>query len=146
MQIRHLTKAYIDRLVEMGNENREEFKKFTPHPFEKKYLLNRIKVAKKDLYYVVVYEEKVIGYGMLRGMDEGYSVPMLGIGIDKKYYGTGVASLLMNFLETTARIRGYKQMKLRVYKDNQRAYPFYKKLGYTYSPFDEHIDWGIKDL
>ena len=146
MEIRHFTDKDIDGLIKLQEDNKGEFKYFTPHPVDRVTLLSIIKTAKLDLYYVVVYEGNVIGYGILRGMDEGYKVPSLGIGIDKKFYGTGVGSLLMNFLETTARIRGYKKMRLRVYNENKRAFPFYLKLGYKYEPYDEHSVLGFKEL
>uniref|UniRef100_A0A6M3IV24 Putative acetyltransferase n=1 Tax=viral metagenome TaxID=1070528 RepID=A0A6M3IV24_9ZZZZ len=146
MEIRHLTHEYIDSLVELGNKNKEEFKHFTPHAFSREAIADIIDCSKLDLYYVVLYESKVIGYGMLRGMDEGYNVPSLGIGVDKAAYGTGVAKTLMEFLEAASRLRGYKKMRLRVYKENPRAFHFYTKLGYTYEPYDDESVLGFKEL
>ena len=146
MEIKHLTPEYFNGLIKLQEENEEEFKYFTPHKFNKEVLSIITGQAKKDVYYVAVYNGEVVGYVMLRGMDEGYSVPRLGIGIDKHFYGTGLGSLLMSFLETTARIHGYTKMGLRVYKDNKRAYQFYLKLGYDYAPYDDESVLGIKEL
>jgi ribosomal protein S18 acetylase RimI-like enzyme len=146
VEIKHLTEEYIDSLIQLQKNNEKEFKHFTPHPFTREKLQLIIETAKLDLFYVVIFEGSVIGYGILRGMDEGYKVPSLGIAIDKNYYGTGVGSLLMDFLETTAKVHGYKKMRLRVYKNNERAYPFYLKLGYKYEPYDKDSVLGFKEL
>jgi len=146
MEIRHLGEEHIDGLVDLHKFNKKEFEYFTPHPFTRDGFLQILNEAVNDLYYVVVFENTVIGYGMLRGMDEGYSVPSLGIAVDKAVYGTGVATMLMEFLETTSRLRGYKKMRLRVYKNNPRAYNFYIKLGYKYEPYDKESVLGFKEL
>jgi len=51
---------------------------------------------------------------MLRGMDEGYSTPMLGIAVDKRYEGIGVGKLLMQFLEVETKLLEYKEIKFPV--------------------------------
>ena len=146
MEIRNLSEEYIDGLIKLREDNIDEFKFFTPHPFTREILTEVISTAKLDQYYVVVFGDIVIGYGLLRGMDEGYKTPSLGIAIDKKYYGTGVSFLLMSFLELTSKLLGYKRLRLRVYKENKRACPFYLKLGYKYEPYDDDSVLGFKDL
>ena len=146
LEIRHLTHEHIASLVELGNNNKEEFKYFTPHIFTREVITDVVDSSNLDLYYVITYEDKIIGYGMLRGMDDGYNVPSLGIGIDKEFYGTGVATTLVEFLEVTSKLHGYKKMRLRVYMENHRAYHFYNKLGYTYEPYDNESALGVKEL
>jgi len=146
MEIRHLGYEHIDGLVDLYKLNKNEFKNFTPHPFTKEVLTKIIDETILDLYYVVMFEDAVVGYGMLRGMDEGYAFPRLGIAVGKDVYGTGVATTLLEFLEVTSRLRGYKKICLRVYIENSRAHHFYAKLGYTYEPFDEKSVLGLKEL
>ena len=146
LEIRHLTYEHIDSLVELGNKNEVEFKYFTPHAFSREVIVDIIDSAKLDLYYVVIYGGVVIGYGMLRGLDEGYNNFSLGIAIDKIYYGTGLANLFMNFLEMQAKLREHRDIRLRVFNDNKRAYNFYLKLGYVYSKYDDTSVVGIKVL
>ena len=146
LEIKHLSYEHIDGLISLYECNKKEFDKFTPHPFTREEITRVIDSSVLDLYYVVMFNETVIGYGMLRGMDEGYSVPSLGIGVDKAVYGTGVSTTLMNSLESTSRLSGYKKMRLRVFKDNLRAYNFYTKLGYKYEPYDDESVLGFKEL
>ena len=146
MEIRRLGYEHIDELVDLYKFNKKEFDYFTPHPFTREVLTKIIEETVHDLYYVVIFNSTAIGYGMLRGMDEGYNVPSLGIAVDKAVYGTGVATTLMEFLEAISRLRGYKKMRLRVYTENTRAFHFYIKLGYTYEPYDNESVLGFKEL
>ena len=146
MEIKRLGHEHIDGLIDLYKFNKKEFEYFTPHPFTRERLTKIIEESVLDLFYVVIFKSTIIGYGMLRGMDEGYDVPSLGIAVDKAVYGTGVATTLMEFLEATSRLRGYKKMRLRVYKGNPRAYNFYIKLGYTYEPYDKESVLGFKEL
>jgi ribosomal protein S18 acetylase RimI-like enzyme len=72
----------------------------------------------------------VIGYGMLRGWDEGYSIPFLGISIHPSHHGKGYGKIMMNHLHRIAYDCGVRSIKLKVYKDNIGAISLYKKLGY----------------
>jgi len=146
LEIKHLSYEHIDGLISLYENNKKEFEHFTPHLFTRDEITRVIDSSISDLYYVVVFNKTVIGYGMLRGMDEGYNVPSLGIGVDKAVYGTGVSTTLMDFLESTSRLSGYKKMRLRVFKENLRAYNFYIKLGYKYEPYDDKSVLGFKEL
>ena len=146
LEIRHLDYEHIDGLIELYKFNKDEFKYFTPHPFTRDELTKIIENTKLDLYYVVIFNDMVVGYGMLRGMDEGYKNFSLGICIDKKYYGTGFSLVFMNFLEFQGILRGHPNIRLRVMNDNKRAYYLYLKLGYVFSRFDDRSLVGVKDL
>lgn len=145
MEIRELSAEYVDGLLKLCEDNVEEFKYFGPHAFTRETLDSILKTAKLDLYYVVV-SDVVIGYGLLRGLDEGYSNFSLGIAIDKKYYGTGLAKMFMSFLELQSTLRGHSNIRLGVNTDNKRAFTLYQKLGYVYESCDDGYVVGIKEL
>lgn len=105
---------------------------FHPHPFSEDVLDKLCKYQGKDLYYVVVESYKVLAYGLLRGWDEGYLVPSLGIAIHPELRGIGLAKAFMHFLHITARRNGALQIRLKVYPDNNRAIALYKSLGYVF--------------
>jgi ribosomal protein S18 acetylase RimI-like enzyme len=46
----------------------------------------------------VLQGSRIVGYGMLRGWDEGYSVPSLGILVRAEACGQGIGKLLMEHL------------------------------------------------
>jgi len=71
---------------------------------------------------------------MLRGWDEGYAVPSLGIAVRAEAQGSGLGRLVMGYLHTEARRRGAPRIRLKVYPDNVRAVELYRSLGYEYRP------------
>lgn len=123
-----------------------EDKKFHPHAFDKDFANYLCSYSGKDLYYIIVNESdinEVVAYGFLRGWDEGYDRPCLGIYVNKKYRGQGYSKLFMNFLHLAAKNRGSKEVMLKVYKDNLTAVNLYKKIGYDIVSFDEEQYIGI---
>lgn len=112
-------------------------KRFHPHPFTEAEATIRCNYTGKDLYYVVVMDNnQIVGYGMLRGWEEGYEIPSLGIALLPSASGMGLGTAFMHFLHVAARQRGASQIRLKVYPENQAAVALYQKLGYR---FEEQI-------
>jgi GNAT superfamily N-acetyltransferase len=87
----------------------------------------------KDFYCVLLKDGHAMGYGLLRGWDEGYRIPRLGIALAPQSKGSGFGECLMNFLHAVAKSKGSDEIQLRVYKENQPAISLYKKLGYKFT-------------
>ena len=105
---------------------------FNPHPFTREYLQSLCDPERKDLYFVLTLGGQALGYGLLRGWDEGYEVPSLGIATHPARSGTGLGAALMEFLHCAARLRGSPRVRLRVKADNARAIALYRRLGYRF--------------
>jgi ribosomal-protein-alanine N-acetyltransferase len=105
---------------------------FHPHPLTDEEARRRAHYSGKDLYYVLAEGDMVLGYGVLRGWDEGYEVPSLGIAIYPSVRGMGLSKLFMHFLHVAARRRGASKVRLKVHPDNTAAVTLYKRLGYTF--------------
>ena len=105
---------------------------FHPHPLTAAEASRRAHYTGRDFYCVLIAEEAVIGYGMLRGWDEGYAVPSLGVAVDPAWQGRGQARRLMGFLHATAQQRGCERVRLRTQADNVRALALYRSLGYRF--------------
>ena len=118
--------AFFERLKAAGDE-----RWFHPHPLTAEEAQRRVRYGGRDLYYVLADGGRVLGYGMLRGWDEGYAVPSLGIAIDPASRGRGYARLLMLFLHAAARGRGADRVRLTVDADNETALRLYRALGYA---------------
>lgn len=103
---------------------------FHPHPFTRAEATKRCAYSGRDLYYIAVLGRQIIGYGILRGWDEGYDVPSLGIAIHPQYHGRKLGSAMMQFLHSAAKVRGAKRIRLKVYKANTVARTLYEHLGY----------------
>lgn len=102
----------------------------------------------KDLYVVFVEGDDVCAYGMLRGWNEGYAVPSIGIAVHPSARTCGLGRLMMEYLEMMARYRGAFAVRLRVHKDNTRAIAMYERRGYVMQPEvdDARLLVGVKTL
>lgn len=110
---------------------------FHPHPFsdlEAKRICNH---TGRDRYVGLCHGDEFFGYGMLRGWDDGFSVPSLGIYVAPELRGTGAARLLMHHLHLIARLSGATQIRLKVYRENAAAYKLYESMGYLFSDSNE---------
>lgn len=105
---------------------------FHPHPLTAEEAVRRCAYDGQDLYYVLVDGEHVLAYAMLRGWDEGYTVPSLGIAVHPDERGKGLGMLLMRFLHAAAARRGAARIRLKVYPGNTAARRMYETLGYVF--------------
>ena len=119
---------------------------FRPHPLTDAEAGVRTRYRGQDLYYVIVEEGRILGYGFLRGWDEGYDVPALGIVIRPALRGTGLGRMLMHVLHQAARRRGASRVRLRVFPENTAARRLYEDLGYTFETEEMGKRVGILEL
>jgi len=127
--------TWIDKLIIFFESIHpsSNYKYFHPHPFDKEKAQELGYYKGRDLYFVQTIQKEICGYGMLRGWDEGYKIPSLGILIHSAHKGKGLGKEFMFFLHEQARKRGAKKIKLKVYPENTRAIHLYQKLGYSFS-------------
>src|SRR5580765_7609411 len=125
---------------------REMEKFFHPHPLTKDEAAKRANYAGRDFYCVCLCGKSVVGYGMLRGWDESYETPSLGVAVDPEMQGGGYGRLLMEFLHKIARQRGANRIRLKVHPDNGRAVGLYRSLGYVFSGDDGGQIIGFLEL
>jgi ribosomal protein S18 acetylase RimI-like enzyme len=70
---------------------------------------------------------------MLRGWDEGYTTPAVGIAVRPDARGKGFGRTMMAHLHLEAQNRGATRVRLRVNSDNVVARRLYESLGYVYA-------------
>lgn len=136
-------KAFLDDIESNGDG-----KFFSPHSTDEETLRMRAVYTGQDLYLLLVERQRVLGYGLLRGWDEGYSIPSLGIALHSSVRGTGFAPALMAFLHAEACHRGAIKVRLRVHAENSRAIALYARLGYEFTSDSDRKGYllGFKDL
>jgi ribosomal protein S18 acetylase RimI-like enzyme len=100
----------------------------------------------RDVYLLARWGARVIGYGLLRGWDEGYEIPSLGIAVHPRFRGQRVGLALMHVLHAVARLRGASRIRLKVYPDNRRALSLYRRLGYRFRGVEKGQRVGYLDL
>lgn len=123
----------------------ESAPQFHPHPLTMDFALTH--AWDKDIYVAMVSAddmgEEVLAYGMLRGWDEGFDIPSLGIAVDPSMRGMGLGRLMMQYLHTAAIGRWARQVRLKVYKDNVSAIRLYESLGYAWQPNSEEDEQKV---
>ena len=139
LEIRQLSPEWSDGLTALFAAIRKTGEsQFHPHPFTAESAGALSRYRGKDLYYLLADSPQVIGYGMLRGWDEGYEIPSLGIILHPEHRGKRLGELLMNFLHAAARARGAHKVRLKVYAENKPALAMYRKLGYRFDGSSEN--------
>ena len=140
IEFRKLTVEFVSPLMDFLHalEETGDDKRFHPHPFTIETVRALAIHAGKDLYYVLTEGNAVIGYAMLRGWDEGYEIPSLGISIHPLARKRGWGILFIHFLHAVAHRHGAKKVRLRVSANNKEAIQLYNKLGYEFQPIEEN--------
>jgi ribosomal protein S18 acetylase RimI-like enzyme len=103
---------------------------FHPHPLTREEAERLSAYEGRDVYCVLTENGRVLAYGMLRGWDEGYEVPSLGLAVHPGARGRGAGRALMQHLHEVARGRGAARVRLTVDADNDPARRLYEELGY----------------
>jgi ribosomal protein S18 acetylase RimI-like enzyme len=110
---------------------------FRPHPFTAEAAASICARAGRDLHAVLVDSDGVaVAYGMLRGWDEGYATPSLGIAVRSGCWRGGLGRRMMRELHQVAAERGSAKVRLRVHEGNHGARLLYESLGYEYAGED----------
>lgn len=119
---------------------------FHPHPFTADYAQKVADYAGRDYYCGAMVGDSMVAYGILRGWDEGYEIPSLGVAVAASHRGRGIGLGMMKHLHAVARDRGATTIRLKVYKANTAATELYRQLGYELSELNEHEWLGLLDL
>ena len=116
---------------------------FHPHPMTDEEAKRLCGYRGRDLYYAACMGTAVLAYGLLRGWDEGYEIPSLGIAIHAEARGQGLARPFMAFLHAAAKARGATKVRLTVYNENQRAVELYRRMGYQFEAKNDRELVGV---
>lgn len=134
---------FSDFLVE--NNRPEITEHFTPFPLDRDtgYKISCVKT--KDYYCIALKDNKIIGFGMLRGWQEGFPIPSLGLVTDYRYHNLGVGRKIVEFLIEQARGFDCKSIILSVYASNLKARKLYLSIGFEDIEKQDIIINGRKD-
>lgn len=128
--------ARLSRFLESISDDRD-LAYFAPHSYDSETLAKIAARTGRDVYCLFVESERVVGYGLLRGWDEGFVIPSLGVAVHPEVRSKGLGSMILNYLEFIARYRGADTVRLRVKTDNKRAIALYERHGYRWSTDEE---------
>jgi len=122
------------------NDRPEVTRQFDPFPLTLQTAREIIYADRLDHFYVGSKGRHVLAFAMLRGWDEGYDVPSLGVLVDYRYQGHGFGRLMTEFSIAEARKLGAPRVRLTVYASNHRAVRLYASLGFV------EVDRGDVDV
>ena len=106
-------------------------KKFNPFPLNEKTAYFIANEEHKDKYYGAFFENDIIGFYMLRGMDDGYEIPSFGILVDFEYQKKDIGKKMMQHAIQESLENKYPAIRLSVYNTNEIAVRLYKKFGFV---------------
>ena len=110
---------------------------FTPHPFtaeQANYLCHR---QGKDQYFVTIFEDRIIAYGILAGWEAGLPNPELNICVDPIFQEKRIGEALAHHLIAIAGLLGAEAVTMTIHPENERAVKLCKSLGVTVAPGDD---------
>jgi ribosomal protein S18 acetylase RimI-like enzyme len=84
----------------------------------------------KDKFYLGLIENKPVGFSMLRGWDEGFSIPSFGIFIDYRKHGLGLGKEMLDLTIEAAKNLACEKVRLSVYTSNPSACKLYLSKGF----------------
>ena len=99
-----------------------------------------------DLYYVLGSAQRILAYGMLRGWDEGFDVPSLGLAVAPDSRRRGFGILMLEFLHAAAGCRGAESVRLTLYAANEEARSLYARFGYRFAERAPGVLVGTRSL
>lgn len=100
----------------------------------------------QDRFYVAISDNKILGFCMLRGWEEGFQKPSFGVMIDYRYQGLGLGRRMTLFAIEEAKKLGCRKIILSVYSSNFRAVDLYESLGFYELSCTSCILGGKPDL
>lgn len=84
----------------------------------------------KDKYYLLLSGQTIVGFSMLRGFDEGYTIPSFGIMIDYRYHNMGLGKHLLAITVNLAKELGCLKVRLSVFDSNHAGRKIYEDIGF----------------
>jgi len=109
---------------------------FHPHEVTEDILSGLASAPGQDLYYLLMSGDQALAYGLLRGWNEGYAVPSVGVAVSPLARRQGLGRMMMEFLHAAARVKGATRIRCRVHHENAKTVAMCRSLGYTFEPPD----------
>ncbi|MEB3123600.1 MAG: GNAT family N-acetyltransferase [Snowella sp.] len=118
------------------NSPKKYLQYFHPFDFQENSIQEILSKSNKDIFFSIELIKKasniLVGFYMLRGLDEGYSEPMYGVFVSSDYQNYGIGRLSLFHAECYCKMIGYKRLLLKVYPENIKAKKLYNTLGFQF--------------
>lgn len=130
--IQRITASHLEELTALfvSCDRPEVTRNFHPFPLSRESAERLARSPGLDKYYGAWVDGVLVGLTMLRGWNEGYNIPSLGVMVNPVYKGRGIGRALTEFaIGEAARLKS-PALRLSVYESNRRGYELYRRLGF----------------
>ena len=134
LQFRELRSEHFSALTTFMEENNVDavVRTFRPFPLNAETAREIVSGERRDRFYgAFLTDGRIVGLSMLRGWDEGYTVPSFGIMIDHRFHGFGIGSRLTDFTLQQASSLDCARVRLSVFASNVVAVQLYLSRGFV---------------
>ncbi|MFZ1280088.1 MAG: GNAT family N-acetyltransferase [Ignavibacteriaceae bacterium] len=140
LEIKRLTIDHSKELSELLQSADKDYTQyFIPFVFDFEIILKILSNAIKDQYYGIFTDNKLVGFYMLRGFDEGYEIPSYGVWVAKDFSSKGISKLTLQHAISFCKINNIKKIILKVHPDNVIAKNIYESFGFIFEGVDKRI-------
>lgn len=147
MEMKIILPTDMDALSTFFVENNVPAVTHTFHPFPLNEVTARWMACEPhlDRFYLAWEAGRPVGFSMLRGWEEGYTIPSFGTFIDHRQHGKGYGKELLRLTIEAAQALGCKQVRLSVYASNLPACKIYLACGFFETERVDTENHGEKD-
>ena len=141
LEIKLISTDFATELSDLlTSEVSDYLKHFIPFEFDQVTITSVLKNSIKDKFFGLFVNNKLVGFYMLRGFDQGYAVPSYGVYISHKFSGLGLAKLTLHHALSICRINKIEELMLKVHPDNIFAKKMYEDFGFNCTGKDKKND------
>lgn len=108
-------------------------KHFSPFELSASGVVDALSCARKDGYWIISLDERLAGFFMLRGFDQGYEIPSFGVYVARWASNRGLSKIALAFAVGQCRELGCPALRLSVHPDNAVALAAYETAGFRFS-------------
>jgi ribosomal protein S18 acetylase RimI-like enzyme len=109
---------------------------FQPFSFDAQTIERLLSARQRDCWMGVWGPSGLVAFFMLRGFDEGYTIPSYGVAVDAQAQGLGIGRLTLVTSKTMSRLLGAPRIMLKVHPDNRGARTLYESEGFVETGVD----------
>jgi len=138
LEIRKINKSHslkLSNLLLKGSPEYIEY--FKPFDFNYSSIKSILSQAVHDYFFGIFINNKIGGFYMLRGIDQGYKIPSYGVYISESYTNLNLANLTLKHAVIFCKINKIKQIMLKVNPKNTKAKYIYETFGFKKQEIDK---------
>jgi RimJ/RimL family protein N-acetyltransferase len=109
---------------------------FTPFDFRHPSVVSLLAAQREDVFMGMYRGERLAGFFMLRGWDDGFEIPSYGVLVDERYSGYGLTRLSLKLAKSICKLRRAPRIMLKVNPDNKIAKRLFEEAGYAKTGVD----------